>query len=730
MIQEEIMKKILFTTLCLTLLVGIVFAQEMIPATNKKAMENPPCKPFISANRTVPEYSFTVPPTALMTSYYDYMIGSYNGLPLRVIPSNIYGGKYFLTYHGKRSATGTRRVFYAYLAEDGSIISNNEITPEANNEGYPTVAVDPVSGKPIYAWHANTDADTQMEVQLASDAYFEGLAGMFTIITLIDNPTTISTSPTESTSDNEFIWPTAQIGPSPNAGMRRVYVIARNSVTHTYGPSENPYIAWADFNGDLIEQGTPLDWTYTSIPEMNQWNVDEEWRRPFHSIITDDSGNVYYAGYHFATESDGTTDIPEPDLDVFKCGNYGEGTWVRISDWSKLASWNPNTSPTDTTGTFTVSGSNEPYGDNEIYWSLMNSSHLNATIDDIGRIHYPGVWGLNNCDGYYYPNFQYTKEVIFDPALPEGSQFKVNEIWPQKDPENDHDEYYQPWDNVPPWGEEEYEQDPDTGEWYLSYNLSWDFPYWDQSAHGDAMFFHCSNMKVTEGNGEGMLAMVWQNCARAKAINADGDTDYTAWANTPEIWISVSSDNGTNWSEPISLNNIETPAFAGIKPMWVYPADKVTYVGESNGQKVGKLGIMFYDDFTWGAFVISPGVGATNDGGRVMFTELEIVFPPNAGEDPSVSPVTKILNQNYPNPFNPETTITFDMPKAAHANLSIYNVKGQLVKTLYNDTAAFGKNTVVWTGLDNNGNNVSSGLYFYRLTTNGKVETRKMMLMK
>jgi hypothetical protein len=38
--------------------------------------------------------------------------GSYNGLPLRVIPSNIYGGKYFLTYHGKRNATGTRRAFF------------------------------------------------------------------------------------------------------------------------------------------------------------------------------------------------------------------------------------------------------------------------------------------------------------------------------------------------------------------------------------------------------------------------------------------------------------------------------------------------------------------------------------------------------------------------------------------------------------------------------------------
>jgi len=227
-----------------------------------------------------------------------------------------------------------------------------------------------------------------------------------------------------------------------------------------------------------------------------------------------------------------------------------------------------------------------------------------------------------------------------------------------------------------------------------------------------------------------MLAMVWQNCARAKWYNADGDTDYAAWADTPEIWISVSSDNGERWSEPIRLNNIETPEFAGIKPMWVYPADKVIYVGESNGEKVGKLGLLFYDDFTWGAFVISPGVGPMNDGGRVMFTELQIVFPSNASDDPTVSPVTNMLNQNYPNPFNPETTISFDMPKTANANLSVYNVKGQLVKTLHNGIANFGRNTVVWNGTDNNGNKVTSGLYFYRLTTDGKVETRKMMLMK
>ncbi len=727
------MKKILLVILTLSLLVGIVFAQEMIPTPdNKKAMETPVPKKIIPSERTAPVYTFTKTPHSLLTSYYDYMIGSYNGLPLRVIPSNILGGGYFLTYHGRRTSTGTRRIFYAYLDANGDVIVNNEITTEANNEGYGTVAVDPVSGKPFYAWHANSDTDAENEVQFTVDQFYEGIYGLFTpLVDAIDNPSTVYTSDGNFTDDNEFIWPTAVIGPSPYPDKRRIYVIARNSITHTYGPSENPKIAYADFDAFQIEQNVPLTWQYTSIPEMDEWNVDSEWRRPFNSLTADNAGNLYYAGFHFATEADGSTDIVEPDVDVFQCGNYGEGTWLRTSSWGNLPTWNPNTSPTDTTGFF-KNQSELPYGDNDIYWELFSfaSGHLNATVDDLGRIHFPAVWRIVTNDGYWFPNFQLPKEIIFDPSQPEGSQFRINDIWPHKDPNNDVDEHYQPWDSQPPWGVEDFVQDPDTGEWFIDMYLSWEFPYWDMNAHDSAMFFHCNNMKVTENNGHGMLAMVWQNCARAKWYNADGDSDYSAWANTPEIWISVSSDNGNHWSEPIKLNNIETPEFAGIKPMWVYPADKVIYVGESNGEKVGKLGLLFYDDFTWGAFVISPGVGPMNDGGRVMFTELQIVFPSNASDDPTVSPVTNMLNQNYPNPFNPETTISFDMPKTANANLSVYNVKGQLVKTLHNGIANFGRNTVVWNGTDNNGNKVTSGLYFYRLTTDGKVETRKMMLMK
>ncbi len=502
------MKKILLVTLSLSLLVGIIFAQEMIPTpNNKKAMETPVPKKFIPNDRTVPEFTFTKTPTALLTSYYDYMIGSYNGLPLRVIPPNIYGGGYFLTYHGRRTADGTRRIFYAYLDANGNVTVNNEITTEANHEGYGTVAVDPVSGKPFYAWHCNTDTDVENEVQFTVDQFYEGIYGLFTDLeTIIDNPSTVYTSDVDSTSDNEFIWPTAVIGPSPTPDKRRIYVIARNSITHTYGPSENPKIAYADFDAAQIENAIPLNWQYTSIPEMDQWNVDDQWRRPFNSLTADDAGNLYYAGFHFATEADGTTDIIEPDVDVFKCGNYGQGTWVRLNSSGYLPTWNPNTSPTDTTGFF-KNPSDLPYGDNDLTWELFSSAsgHLNATVDDLGRIHFPAVWRIITNDGYWFPNYQLPKEIIFDPSLPEDSQFRINDIWPHINSLNDVDEHYQPWDSQPPWGVEDFVQDPDSGEWFINMYLSWEFPYWDDAAHDNAMFFHCNNMKVTECNGEGML---------------------------------------------------------------------------------------------------------------------------------------------------------------------------------------------------------------------------------
>jgi len=88
------------------------------------------------------------------------------------------------------------------------------------------------------------------------------------------------------------------------------------------------------------------------------------------------------------------------------------------------------------------------------------------------------------------------------------------------------------------------------------------------------------------------------------------------------------------------------------------------------------------------------------------------------------------LDQNYPNPFNPSTTISFSIERTAEVQLDIINGLGQKIVTVYNGVANPGENKVVWNGTDRNGNPAASGVYFYRLKTGARVETRKMMLLK
>lgn len=92
--------------------------------------------------------------------------------------------------------------------------------------------------------------------------------------------------------------------------------------------------------------------------------------------------------------------------------------------------------------------------------------------------------------------------------------------------------------------------------------------------------------------------------------------------------------------------------------------------------------------------------------------------------------ILPVLRSNFPNPFNPSTTISFLLPKDASCTLEVYNIRGQKVKTLINETRFAGNHSVVWTGLDDNGKPVSSGLYFYRLTTPNSIQTKKMLLLK
>jgi hypothetical protein len=88
------------------------------------------------------------------------------------------------------------------------------------------------------------------------------------------------------------------------------------------------------------------------------------------------------------------------------------------------------------------------------------------------------------------------------------------------------------------------------------------------------------------------------------------------------------------------------------------------------------------------------------------------------------------LAQNFPNPFNPETQIVFNVPNAADVKIRVYNVMGQLVRTLTDQRYSVGTYQVTWDGRSETGQLVSAGVYLYRLETPGFSMTRKMLLMK
>ena len=91
----------------------------------------------------------------------------------------------------------------------------------------------------------------------------------------------------------------------------------------------------------------------------------------------------------------------------------------------------------------------------------------------------------------------------------------------------------------------------------------------------------------------------------------------------------------------------------------------------------------------------------------------------------SLVPGRLSLHQNYPNPFNPQTTIQWSMPLSGMVSLEVYNLQGQLVEFLFNGQLEAGIHEQIWDATS-----YSSGIYFYRLISNGTTLQRIMLLLK
>ena len=122
-------------------------------------------------------------------------------------------------------------------------------------------------------------------------------------------------------------------------------------------------------------------------------------------------------------------------------------------------------------------------------------------------------------------------------------------------------------------------------------------------------------------------------------------------------------------------------------------------------------------------------------GARAEFFLLDqIGYPADFELELKTMPDDFALAQNYPNPFNPTTKIQFDIPAsvsgATEVKLQVFNLLGEVIRTLVDEQRTPGRYTVEWDAKDNKGRPVSTGIYIYRIKAGEFTQTNRMVLLK
>ncbi|MDW7678997.1 MAG: FlgD immunoglobulin-like domain containing protein, partial [bacterium] len=161
------------------------------------------------------------------------------------------------------------------------------------------------------------------------------------------------------------------------------------------------------------------------------------------------------------------------------------------------------------------------------------------------------------------------------------------------------------------------------------------------------------------------------------------------------------------------------------------PEDEgLIFQGETNSDAGG--------NFTWNSAITGPFTNVTaiaidENGNTSAFSQPALITNVENQAESNI-PETFSLSQNYPNPFNPETTIRFEIPftgkHMVKVELRIYNLQGELIRTLVNEEKYPGSYQAHWDGLDETGAQVASGIYLYQLRAGDFNHCRKMILMK
>jgi hypothetical protein len=232
------------------------------------------------------------------------------------------------------------------------------------------------------------------------------------------------------------------------------------------------------------------------------------------------------------------------------------------------------------------------------------------------------------------------------------------------------------------------------------------------------------------------------------SVDASASSVQVAWVEqsdgNPEIYCKRSTDSGLTWEANLRLTN---NAAISIRPTVSVSGSIVHLVWQDNVDGNDEL---YYKYSTNGGINYSADTRLTNNtafsvypchtisasGVHLIWREFrdgnwEVYYKRNpTGNLVNIHINSEILrnyklDQNYPNPFNPETKIKLGLPKSGIVMLNIYDASGKVVSELVNQQLNAGTFVVTW-----NASEYSSGVYFYKLETEGFVESRKMILIK
>ena len=209
------------------------------------------------------------------------------------------------------------------------------------------------------------------------------------------------------------------------------------------------------------------------------------------------------------------------------------------------------------------------------------------------------------------------------------------------------------------------------------------------------------------------------------------------------------SNNFPTWQTGESWVAVELASFTATS---ITDGIRLAWITQSETENLGFH--VFRSTIELGSYrqitdAIIPGAGSTQEQKHYSFVDQKVIadttyyykladidFNGNrALHGPisaSVKPIPKDykLEQNFPNPFNPYTAIAFDLKEDGNAVMKIYNLQGQLVRTLLNKNMHAGRHQVTWDATDDFGIKVPSGIYLYMLEAKGVRLSKSMLLVK